>query len=204
MERIQLISFPRMTSFFKPHEVPEKTSHLHPPPPHLAASPWHQAAVPRRQPAQRVAAPASMASRPGQGPFPEPAGRSQVLASRTVSCHDTSPVLFSLPLYRREMLMYLQVPQDPQDGPPAWFPPLIAAADTCRGLRWTGRVSCSGDCCSCRHDPGMQAPDHTPQGSKSIGACSPEPAPCPYPPPRWLLFPFDFEYSYFSSTLSRI
>lgn len=33
-----------------------------------------------------------------------------------VSSHDMSPVLFSLLLYRGETLMYLQVPQDLQDG----------------------------------------------------------------------------------------
>ena len=160
MERFQLISFPGITSFFKAHEVPEKTSHLHPPPPHPPASQQHQASVQRQHPAPCVQHPQVQHHALARGPFLTcwagnrswHPGWSAVMIS----------VLFSLPLYRRAILMHPHIPQDLQDARQAQLPSLIAAADMCQHQCWTARVSCSEDCCPHWHDPGMQAPEHMP------------------------------------------
>lgn len=151
----------------------------------------------------------STASHPGQGPLLNSAGRSRVLASSMVSCHNMSPVLFSLPWPRGETLMSPQTLPDPWDEHSAQFPSLMGATNVCQRLHWTGRISGSGDCWSlvcpwC--DPGMWALDHRSPASRSISTYSPKPAPHPHPhlPPCCLLLLFDFEYSCFPLTLPRI
>lgn len=125
MERIQFITFPRITS--SPSRCPRK----HPISTSLPLTRQHQPAVLRWQPPQCVWHPCACHRALAWDPF-QPRARSQILASMMLSCHDTSPILFSLPSYGSETLMHSQLPQDLQDRYPAQFHPLIA--QTCANI----------------------------------------------------------------------
>lgn len=96
----------------------KKTSHLHLPRTHSAA-PTCSAAVAATTVCEHVI-------RPWHETLSQPTARSQLLESLMLICHDTSPVLFSLPLYQSETLMHPQVPQNLHNRYPAQFLPLFA------------------------------------------------------------------------------